>query len=344
MLSRLLDGSLRHSGSDPVGNDDHIRALDLLFFEQRNPVGGVANLVLQAANQFVLSLRSHVGIAMFIVGQSRDVKLVTVAGVRHFRNQVAVGSIGEILVNRLVSMAARNDFDLICNRNHDLLGHVPYNLIHHKHHGHAKFFGEVEGFNSEIKTFLRRIWTERNDLIIAMRPPPCLHHVALGGECGQAGRRASALHVDEHTRRFGHGGVADVFHHQRKAGTGGHRKCLGTAPDCALQRDRCREFVFHLDKRSADGRHTRGKALYDFGGRSNRVSGSKSGASGQCAFTTGVVAVHEVNPGEYAARISFHLSPPAECTLVAKMAKSGQYIPHKSQPLHFSGCTTCGGW
>ena len=26
------------------------------------------------------------------------------------------------------------------------------------------------------------------------------------------------------------------------------------------------------------------------------------------------------------------------------MAKSGQYIPHRSQPLHFSGATTCGGW
>ena len=26
------------------------------------------------------------------------------------------------------------------------------------------------------------------------------------------------------------------------------------------------------------------------------------------------------------------------------MAKSGQYMPHRSQPLHFSGATTCGGW
>src|SRR5581483_9208278 len=26
------------------------------------------------------------------------------------------------------------------------------------------------------------------------------------------------------------------------------------------------------------------------------------------------------------------------------MAKSGQYIPQRSQPLHFSGLTTCGGW
>src|SRR5579862_7490150 len=26
------------------------------------------------------------------------------------------------------------------------------------------------------------------------------------------------------------------------------------------------------------------------------------------------------------------------------MAKSGQYMPHRSQPLHFSGATTWGGW
>src|SRR5512142_1588680 len=26
------------------------------------------------------------------------------------------------------------------------------------------------------------------------------------------------------------------------------------------------------------------------------------------------------------------------------MAKSGQYIPHRSQPEHLSGATTCGGW
>jgi hypothetical protein len=26
------------------------------------------------------------------------------------------------------------------------------------------------------------------------------------------------------------------------------------------------------------------------------------------------------------------------------MAKSGQYMPHSPQPLHFSGFTACGGW
>src|SRR5579864_7389958 len=44
-------------------------------------------------------------------------------------------------------------------------------------------------------------------------------------------------------------------------------------------------------------------------------------------------------------RISFHFAPPPDCgTLVPLIAKSGQYMPQRSQPLHFSGCTTCGGW
>src|SRR4029077_19205637 len=48
--------------------------------------------------------------------------------------------------------------------------------------------------------------------------------------------------------------------------------------------------------------------------------------------------------------IRFHFSPPLACLalpagiLVPLMAKSGQYMPQRSQPLHFSGCTTCGGW
>src|ERR1700748_50756 len=45
-------------------------------------------------------------------------------------------------------------------------------------------------------------------------------------------------------------------------------------------------------------------------------------------------------------RISFHFLPPftGGATLVPAMAKSGQYMPQRSQPLHFSGATTCGGW
>jgi len=50
-----------------------------------------------------------------------------------------------------------------------------------------------------------------------------------------------------------------------------------------------------------------------------------------------MIAINKMNPGENAARVGFHFSPPLPGDLVPKMAKSGQYMPHKSQPLHFSG-------
>jgi len=71
-----FDGSLRHPGGDSVGDNDDIGAFELLFFEQGDAIGGIANLALQAANQFVLDLRSHVGIAAFVVSQPGNMKQV----------------------------------------------------------------------------------------------------------------------------------------------------------------------------------------------------------------------------------------------------------------------------
>ncbi len=201
-------------------------------------------------------------------------------------------------------------------------------FVHHEHHRHAEFFGQIERFDSQVKTFLRRIRAERDNLVIAMRTPPRLHHIGLRGQRGQASRRPSALHIDEYARRFGHGGVADMLHHQRKARPGGHGERLGSAPHRALQRDRSGQFVFHLNKRSAHGRHPRGEALNHFGGRSDGVSGGEAAAGSQRAFAAGMVAIHEVCAGEDAARvrrhtiglvkISLHLSPPlAGSALVA---------------------------
>ena len=71
----------------------------------------------------------------------------------------------------------------------------------------------------------RRIRRDRDNPVVAVRSPSRLHHVRLCWKRWQSRRGPAALHVDEHTRRLGHRGVANVFHHQRKAGTGcdGHR-------------------------------------------------------------------------------------------------------------------------
>ena len=79
----------------------------------------------------------------------------------------------------------------------------------------------------------------------------------------------------------------------------------GPSPDGALQCDGGREFVFHLDKRSAHLRHARGEALDHLGGRSNGISGGESSAGCQSAFTAGMVAIDEVCAGEYSSGISF---------------------------------------
>src|SRR5208282_5143024 len=128
--------------------------------------------------------------------------------------------------------------------------------------------------------------------------------------------------------------------------------CLGSAPDSALQCDGGGELVFHLDEAAADRRHACGEALDHFGRGRNGISGGESRAGSQCAFTAGVVAVEKVCAGQHSMGVCFHFSPPAtfccgtlSCgILVPLMAKSGQYMPQRSQPLHFSGCTTCGGW
>ena len=186
------------------------------------------------------------------------------------------------------------DLDLVGSRDHHLLGHVADALVHHDHDRDAELLGKVEGRDGQVEAFLRGIRAERDDLVVAVRSPPRLHHVGLRGQRGQPGGRSAALHVDEHAGRFGHGGVADVLHHQREAGAGGDREGLRAAPDRALHGDGGGQFVFHLDEDSADRGNAPRKAFDDFGRRSDGISCGKSRTGCQCSFTTGVVAVEEM--------------------------------------------------
>ena len=121
------------------------------------------------------------------MGQAGDMKVIAIARVCHFWNQVAIGSIGEVVFHRFVCKFARHHLDLVRRRDHYLLTHVANDFVHHEHHGNPVFFGQVEGLDGQIETLLRRIGTKGDDLVIAMRAPFCLHHVGLGGERGQAG-------------------------------------------------------------------------------------------------------------------------------------------------------------
>src|SRR5581483_10296093 len=161
-----------------------------------------------------------------------------------------------------------------------------------------------------IEALLRGVGAERDDLVVAMRAPAGLHHVGLRGEGGEPGGRPPSLHVNEYTRGLSHGGIADVFHHEREARPGRDGKCLGAAPDCALQGDRGSQFVFHLNERSADGGHTRGEAFNDFGGRGDGIASRKESSGSEGAFAASMVAVNEVSAGKNAARISLHRAPP----------------------------------
>ena len=145
--------------------------------------------------------------------EAGDVKPVPFAGVRHLRHLVAVGSVGQVVADGLVRAATRDHLDLIRRRYDHFLGHVADHLIHHEQYGNAELLREVESLDDEIEAFLRRVGAESDDLVVAMRSPARLHHVGLRGQRGQSRGWATPLHVDEHARRFGHSGVADVFHH-----------------------------------------------------------------------------------------------------------------------------------
>ena len=236
-------------------------------------------------------------------------ELVAFAGVRHFRDHVAVGSVWEIVFNRFFRVLSGRNFDLIGRRNHDFLGHVADDFIHHEHDGNAKLFRKIEGLDRKIEAFLRGVRTERDDLVVAVRSPAGLHHVGLCRKCGKSSGGSTALDVDEDAGRLRHGRVADVLHHERKAGARRHGEGFGAAPDSALQGDGSGQFIFHLYEAAADDRHALGEAFDDLRRGSDRVAGSKTRSSGKCPFAAGVVAVKKMSASKYAARISLHFSP-----------------------------------
>src|SRR5581483_10640363 len=118
------DGPLCYSRRDAVRDDDDIGVGSGFLFEQGDTGYRAADLILQAADQLVLSLGSHVGIAALVVGETGHVKVVALPGGSEVGNHVTVGAIGQIGAGQAARVPAWSYFDLIGRRDDHLLGHV----------------------------------------------------------------------------------------------------------------------------------------------------------------------------------------------------------------------------
>ena len=138
------------------------------------------------------------------MGESGDVNVVALAGVRHVGHQVVLGFVGIEIRREERGVAARCDFDLFGRGMTTFSVMWPTTSSIMTKTGQSILLGVVERLDGEVETFLRRVGAERDDLVIAVRSPAHLHHVGLRRERGQSGRRAAALHINEDARRLGH--------------------------------------------------------------------------------------------------------------------------------------------
>ena len=156
-----------------------------------------------------------------------------------------------------------------------------------------------------------------------------LHHISLGGHGRLSGGRSSSLDVDNNARRLGDCGVADIFHHQRESRTGRCGHGAGACPASADNRRHTGEFVFHLDKRSADFGKARCHSLGDFGGRGDGISCEESASGSKCPFCAGGISIVEFSfSGQYSISTFFGSKG---FSSTQEIAWSGQIIWHMPQ-------------
>ena len=132
-----------------------------------------------------------------------------------------------------------------------------------------------------------------DDGMVAVRAPARLHHVALRGAGGLAGAGAQPLHVHHHARHFGHGRVANVLLHQRKAGAAGGRHGLQPAHRGADAGGQAGNLVFHLDELAAHLGQLAREHLGDFGGGRDGIARVEAAAGRQRPPADGFVALHQ---------------------------------------------------
>ena len=109
-----------------------------------------------------------------------------------------------------------------------------------------------------------------------MRPPSCLHHIALRGKGRKPCAWPPSHDIDNDTRDFSDESKAQVFLHQRKSWAAGCRH--GLHP-CERGTDHCAQagnLILHLDKGSGRLGKFNGQDFGDLRGWGNRITGKEA--------------------------------------------------------------------
>ncbi len=155
-------------------------------------------------------------------------------------------------------------------------------------------FSKVKGPDGFVIHFLDAAGRQHDNGMIAVGPPPGLHKIALAAFGRGTGTGTASAHVHHYHRDFGHSSKADVFLHQRKAGTTGGRHRFNTGDGGADGGGNTGNFIFHLDKCAAhQGQSFRHPFGY-FCRRRNGVAGKKPHPCRQSAFNASFVALDQL--------------------------------------------------
>ncbi len=185
----------------------------------------VSNLPGQPVHHLDLRFDVHAGVAPFIVGQAGHMNAVPFAGNGHRRNAIGAGlewlePVFSALWRRPVPQLDGAGF-----RNDHPLAQVSRDFIRHDQNRGPVGFTQIKGRDRQIEKLLRRCRRQGDDFIMAVRPPPCLHHVPLGPQGGQSRGGTCPLNIDHHARGFRADAEPQVFHDQAEARARRWRSC-----------------------------------------------------------------------------------------------------------------------
>ena len=114
---------------------------------------------------------------------------------------VALESAQAIQVVHRQHLAAHDGFCRIGERVRHPIVHAQVEIAHDED-GCLKFLGQVKGLDGHGVALFDRMGEQQNVLGVAVREDRGGEDIGLGSSCGQAGRRAHALDVENHAGHF----------------------------------------------------------------------------------------------------------------------------------------------